>query len=248
MDRECDYLLSFIANDLDKRTKRKFKEHLQRCPDCLKEYELMTDVWHSLYLDIEEQEVPETLKSEVMGFIFDDKEENEKKTGWTYINRWANILSKQFSPAAMVTVLLLTGLVIVLVFANSHLRNEIAQSSQNNERATRVLSTFSLQAAESGVENLNTDGSAFILQQGKTRSLVVQVNHLPQLTGSEVYQVWLLNNGKRENAGVFKPDESGAGILTYQLAQDLKFDQIGITVEPDQYSIEPRGKKIVGSS
>ncbi|RJS62015.1 anti-sigma factor [Bacillus sp. PK3_68] len=248
MDRECDYLLSFIANDLDKRKKRRFKEHLQRCPDCLKEYEQMTDVWHSLYLDIEEQEVPETLKSEVMDFIFDEKEENEKKAGRAYINEWTNALFKQFPPAASITVLLLTGLVIVLVFANSHLRNEMAQSSQNNEQPARVVSTFSLQAAELGVEHLNTGGSAVILQQGKTRSLVVQVNHLPQLAGSEVYQVWLLNNGKRESAGVFKPDESGAGILTYQLAQDLKFDQIGITVEPDQYSIEPRGEKIVGSS
>jgi Anti-sigma-K factor rskA len=86
------------------------------------------------------------------------------------------------------------------------------------------------------------------LQQGEDKRLVVQVNNLPRLEGSEVYQVWILKNGNRENAGIFKPDESGAGVLTYQLAQNSDFDQIGITVEPDQYSTQPRGKKIMGSS
>lgn len=248
MDRECDHLLSFIADELDQRTKRKFEEHLQCCSECSKEYKIMTDVWHSLYLDIEEQEVPESLKSEVMAFVFDDEEEKAKKTWLTQVNQWLGLLSRQFSPTAIITVVLFMGISIILAFSNNQLRNEITESSYPDHLPVEVLSTFSLQSAESGGGNVNTDGSAFVLQRGKEKSLVVQVYHLPQLQGSEVYQVWLLKNGKRENAGVFKPDERGAGMLTYQLAQDLTFDQIGITIEPDQYSTKPRGKKIVGSS
>ncbi|OCA87073.1 anti-sigma factor [Pseudobacillus wudalianchiensis] len=243
MDRECDHLLSFMADDLDQRAKKKFEQHLHHCPDCSKEYKIMTDIWHSLYLDIEEKEVPETLKSEVMAFVFDDQEKYEKTSWLARISQWMGWLSRQFSPVASITVLLLMVVSVALTISNNQLRHETIQGNLPVE----VVSTFSLQAAELG-NPLNTDGSAIVLQQGEEKRLVVQVDDLPELNGSEVYQVWLLRNGKRENAGIFKPNKSGEGALTYELAHDTQFDQIGITVEPDPYSTAPRGKKIVGSS
>ncbi|KAB7707872.1 hypothetical protein F9802_03935 [Bacillus aerolatus] len=248
MGRECENLLSFIADELNDNNKRKFEKHLQHCTECAKEYEIMTDAWHSLYLDIEEQKVPESLKAEVMDFVFIEDEKDRKLKSSFNINEWFSQLYRQFSPIAAALIVALMVLTIALSFSNMQLRNEVKESGQENIVPIEVLSTLSLQAADQTEGNINTGGSAVILQQGEAKSLVVQVRDLPRLEGSEVYQVWLLKNGKRKNAGIFKPDESGAGILTYELAQNLQFDQIGITVEPDQYSTEPRGKKIVGSS
>lgn len=111
-----------------------------------------------------------------------------------------------------------------------------------------VETTLSLQPADKTAVNMNTDGVAYVLQQGEERRLVVQIQNLPTLKESEVYQVWLLNKGERANAGTFKPDEAGTGLLTYKLILNDQFNQIGITKEPDPNGTQPRGKKIVGSS
>ena len=101
------------------------------------------------------------------------------------------------------------------------LRNELVSEENLKSAPIEVLSTLSLQSANQA--NSDVRGHASILQQGEDKRLVVQVNNLPRLEGSEVYQVWLLKNGIRENAGIFKPDESGAGVLTYQVCTKSRF-------------------------
>ncbi|MGM0924705.1 MAG: anti-sigma factor [Bacillota bacterium] len=204
----------------------------------------MKEAWNSLHWDFEEKEVPVSLKADVMDFIF----ENDKKKGVINITlaKLKSFLQKQFTPLTAGIILVFIGLSIGLSIINVQLRNELVDNEKLSSVPIEVLSTHTLQGTDHPKSDMN--GYAFILQQGEAKKLVVQVNNLPRLEGLEVYQVWLLKNGERENAGIFKPDESGAGMLTYQLAQNPNFDQIGITVEPDQYSTQPRGKKIVGSS
>ncbi|MFK4997416.1 anti-sigma factor [Bacillus sp. N9] len=125
---------------------------------------------------------------------------------------------------------------LILLFFNSPFKNERTNLDHTSEVSTKLY----LQSAD---EKTNADGQAYLLVQGKERRLIVQIQNLPAIEGSEVYQVWLLNNGKRANAGTFKPDETGAGVLMYKLAQNEQFDQIGITKEPDSYGTEPRGKR-----
>lgn len=246
MVRECENLLSFIADELDAKEKRKFEEHLQRCLECSREYEHMTEAWNSLHWDFEEKEVPASLKVDVMDFVFESEKKNVNKSIRAKLEEWGSFFQRQFTPITAVIVLVFMCLSIGQSISNVKLKNELVSEENLKYAPIEVLSTLSLQSANQA--NSNVRGHASILQQGEDKRLVVQVNNLPRLEGSEVYQVWLLKNGKRENAGIFKPDESGAGVLTYQLVQNSDFDQIGITVEPDQYSTQPRGKKIVGSS
>ncbi len=135
-------------------------------------------------------------------------------------------------------------LAFVLLYSNIQLKKELAADDLPME----VKTSLSLQPADKTAVNMNTDGAAYILQQGEERRLIVQIQNLPSLQKSEVYQVWLLKDGKRTNAGSFKPDEAGTGSLTYKLSINDKFNQIGITREPDSNSTKPRGEKIVGSS
>lgn len=242
MSRECENLLSFIADELDAEEKRKFAEHMQHCEECSREYEQMTEIWNSLQLDFEEKEVPASLKAEVMDFVFENDKKSVRKIIQAKIEEWGRFLQRQFTPIATGIMLGIIGLIIMTIQG----QNDPREDRKINSIPVEVLSTFSLQGTEK--TDGGTNGSAFILQQGETKRLVVQVNNLPGLEGSEVYQVWLLKNGKRENAGIFKPSKNGEGMLIYPLAQDLNFDQIGITLEPDPYSSQPRGKKIMGSS
>ncbi|MEK3887837.1 anti-sigma factor [Bacillus sp. FSL K6-3431] len=234
MSKECGNLLSYIAEELDEKTKKAFVEHLPLCPECTREYDQMTEAWSSLKWDFEDMEAPASLKSEVMDFVFDqDPKASVKKV------KWGRFIRRQFTPAVSVIMLASLFLIIALVYSNNQLKKELVAMSPLIEVPTTLL----LQSTG----DTNTDGAALIVQHGEVRSLVIQIRNLPSLQGSEVYQVWLLKDGERSNAGVFKPDETGAGVLTYSLAQNEQFDQIGITKEPDANGTEPRGKKVIGS-
>ncbi|WP_240338468.1 anti-sigma factor [Peribacillus alkalitolerans] len=217
-----------------------FVEHLKNCTECKKEYQELSQAWQALPFDYTEIEVPETLKIEVLGFVFDHKEKSGKETIMAKISRLAMMLKSQFTPVSTSIVAVMLLAIIGLGLANVQEKNRHVENIP-----IEILAAIPLKAANQS--HPGTNGIAYIVQRESEKNLVVQVHELPGVEGSQVYQVWLLKNGKRENGGIFKPDENGSGILTYQLAEGQTFDQIGITVEPDANSSQPRGEKIAGS-
>ncbi|WHX67837.1 anti-sigma factor [Peribacillus frigoritolerans] len=240
MNTECANLLSFLSGELGEKEKKAFTEHLMHCSECTREYEQMTEAWNSLKWDFEEMEPSSSLKSEVMDFVFETDDEVPVRRE----KNWSSFFFKQFTPVTSGLLLAALVLAFVLLYSNIQLKKELAAINLPME----VKTSLSLQPADKTAVNMSTDGAAYILQQGEERRLIVQIQNLPSLQKSEVYQVWLLKDGKRTNAGTFKPDEAGTGSLTYKLSINDKFNQIGITREPDANSTKPRGEKIVGSS
>jgi len=240
MNTECANLLSFLSGELGEKEKKAFTEHLMHCSECTREYEQMTEAWNSLKWDFEEMEPSSSLKSEVMDFVFETDDEVPVRRE----KNWSSFFFKQFTPVTSGLLLAALVLAFVLLYSNIQLKKELAAINLPME----VKTSLSLQPADKTAVNMSTDGAAYILQQGEERRLIVQIQNLPSLQKSEVYQVWLLKDGKRTNAGTFKPDETGTGSLTYKLSINDKFNQIGITREPDANSTKPRGEKIVGSS
>ncbi|MBT2645196.1 anti-sigma factor [Bacillus sp. ISL-34] len=240
MNKECANLLSFLSGELGEKEKKAFAEHLIQCSECTREYEQMTEAWNSLKWDFEEKEPSSSLKSEVMNFVFETDDEVPVRKE----KNWSSFFFKQFTPVTSGLLLAALVLAFVLLYSNIQLKKELAAINLPME----VKTALSLQPVDKTAVNMNTDGAAYILQQGEDRRLIVQIQNMPSLQESEVYQVWLLKDGKRTNAGTFKPDEAGTGSLTYKLSINDKFNQIGITREPDSNSTKPRGEKIVGSS
>lgn len=245
MERECDHLLSYVTNTFDDREQRKFQEHLKTCPKCQAEYSSMQAAWEALHFDFEEKEVPATLKTEVFDFIFVHEQTSRDNIVTAKLKEWTVLLKKQFTPLA--TVLLGTMLVITvaLTIENSQLKIQSLAKHELSSDPIKVISTRPLVSIDQNHEN--TEGYIFVMQQGEKKKLVVQADHLPQVKNSEVYQVWLLKDGERKNAGIFKPDETGSGLLTYEISQKQSFDNIGITIEPDSNSTKPLGKKVLGT-
>ena len=240
MRRDCDHLIPYIASELEESERMAFVEHLQNCSECKKEYQELYQAWHALPFDYTEIEVPELLKGEVLGFVFDYKTKSFTETFMAKMSKLAMMLKSHFTPVSTSIVVVLLLAIIGLGIANVQGENRHAESIP-----IEILTTIPLKAANQS--HPGTNGIAYVVQQGSEKNLVVQVQELPDVEGSQVYQAWLLKNGTRENSGIFKPDENGFGILTYQLAEGQTFDQIGITVEPDANSNQPRGEKIAGS-
>ncbi|MEY9865447.1 hypothetical protein ABIE66_000826 [Peribacillus sp. B2I2] len=239
MNTECANLLSFLSGELGEKEKKAFAEHLIQCSECTKDYEQMTEAWNSLKWDFEEMEPSSSLKSEVMNFVFEPNDQVPVRKE----KNWSSFFFRQFTPVTSGLLLATLVFAFVLLYSNIQLKKELAAINLPME----VKTSLSLQPADKTAAKMNTDGEAYILQQGEDRRLIVQIQNLPSLKESEVYQVWLLKDGKRTNAGTFKPDETGTGSLTYKLSINDHFNQIGITREPDSNSTKPRGEKIVGS-
>lgn len=240
MRRDCDHLIPYIANELKERERIAFDEHLKNCTKCKKEYQELSQAWHALPFDYTEIEVPESLKGEVLGFVFDQKTKSDTETFMAKMSKLAMKFKSHFTPVSSSILVVLLLAIIGLGIANVQEKNRHAENIP-----IEILTTIPLKAANQS--HTGTNGIAYIVQRGSEKNLVVQVHELPGVEGSQVYQVWLLKNGIRENSGIFKPDENGSGILTYQLAEGQTFDQIGITVEPDANSSQPKGEKIAGS-
>lgn len=191
-------------------------------------------VWEAMHFDFEVVDEPTGLKEDVLNFVFVQEDRNE--TPREKVRFLFQTARTQFTP-------LTASLSVAMLFCIFFLAAQLIQSPTVgfNEIATAMK----LNAAE-GIQG-EVSGRAYLLNKNGKEELVINVYGFPQTEGKEVYQVWLIDNGRRQSAGVFKPDKEGNGILTVNTSKLNAFDNIGITLEPDPNGKQPRGKKIVGT-
>ncbi|WP_274364607.1 anti-sigma factor [Paenibacillus thermotolerans] len=230
----CELLIDVVSGQCTPSQREQFTAHLDACPSCSDEYAGLRDIWDHLYLAQEELELPASLKGDVLSSIFEP--------GRT---RSQSIARRRYSkrlfwiPAAVV-LLLITSI-------NGYFFYETRQTAPAalNEPA-KVIELFRLTASGTGV-SFDGYGVACIVERSGKRELIVYSYGLPRTEGDQAYQVWLLRDGIRTNAGTFHVEEDGFGVLTYPLGKSIGFDRLGITLEPDANGSEPRGKKVLGS-
>ncbi|PUB10113.1 anti-sigma factor [Paenisporosarcina sp. OV554] len=249
MENKCENLSLYIIDELSEHEKEQFERHLKTCIPCQNEIDSLQEAWQVLSYDIEETDVPESLKAEVMNFIFE--EENSLKTNevkdkkHSFLERFKLLLTKQFSPlSAGITAVLIMGL-IGLLWSNLQLKDTIIALENQSVSPTQIVRTFNLKGQDLAT---SANGIAYLLQDGRDNSLVIELNNMPGTKDDEVYQVWLLKNGNRQNAGTLKPDENGNGLITYRLPKNHSFDDIGITLEPNPNNTQPQGHKVMGTT
>ncbi|PYZ92443.1 hypothetical protein CR194_15325 [Salipaludibacillus keqinensis] len=110
-----------------------------------------------------------------------------------------------------------------------------------------VLLTSNLSYA--GEEESDGEGTATIIAKDGNVDLVIQVSDLPPVTGSEVFQAWIIDGETPHPAGNFNIDEDGNGAVTYRISdmEDFQIDQIAITLEPQPGNEQPEGQIILAS-
>ncbi|MEH7121727.1 MULTISPECIES: anti-sigma factor [unclassified Bacillus (in: firmicutes)] len=243
---KCENLSLFIIDQLSKHEKKQFEIHLKTCAECRNEVNSLQETWQMLSYDIEETEVPNSLKDEVMNFIFDENnipaQINKKQS---FFEQLKGILAKHFSPlSAGILAVLAIGLT-GLIWHNLQLKDSITALENKAFSPSQIVKTIDLKGQDLAA---SANGIAYLLQDGQdTSHLIIELNNMPITNNDEVYQVWLLKNGNRQNAGTLKPDQNGNGLLTYQLPKDHAFDAIGITLEPNAGNTQPKGKKVMGT-
>lgn len=234
--KPCDLLISYFADECSKDERLLFENHLHTCPSCRSDWDEIEQVWRALPWQMDQMEAPKDLKSQVMGSLFDRQPRADR---WKKGNKpgmpWQTGLA-----AAVVLLVIIASAWNYYLFTG---RSGTNRQALDQPAQVKVIYTLSPTAS-----NPSATGKACIFKQGDQSKLVVYLFGLSATQGEEAYQVWLINDGKRQNAGTFHVNDQGFGVLTYDLQRSGKNpDAIGITLEPDPHGTEPRGTKVLGT-
>lgn len=237
-DNVCERLFSYFLGEMTDEEQRAFHAHLSDCPACREELRELGQVWDALPHTMEQLELPERLKSEVLGPLLKDQAQSKPVSATKPGKRRYRLYA-----AAVILALALgfAGMAEV-----SDWRNRSLTHSDNLHLPAEVLERYSLKPFDPAVPAAS--GQVWLTAKGGSMELVLQTSGLPALKGEQAYQVWLVKNGDRLNCGTFRVDSQGNGVLTYKIEEEERqFDAIGITLEPDSGGSKPRGKKVLGT-
>jgi len=139
---------------------------------------------------------------------------------------------------------------IYAITQNRKLQAEEAQLTAKQDDLNRalvvLLATEKMRELTLPAAQANSQARADVLWNAEAGVAVLYAKAFPALPADKAYQLWLLRDGKRSSAGLFKVDPNGAGLLIFPISQPLDTLQaMGITTEPVRGSPGPTGKAVV---
>jgi len=253
----CELCVSYLLGECSAEERAIFELHLTSCLACRQELQELRSVWRMLPLEMEEVEVPADLKAKVMNAVFSHDRDQGGATMESSDPRPGQSGSEDKSGLAAAPsirkkrlwrsyglVAALVPLLVASVIWNVVLLKEKTEITRPDVPA-QIVSLKPFEAASPAYAS--SKGMACILQQKDQRKLVVYLYNLPATKGNEAYQVWLVRDGHRSNAGTFRVGNDGLGVLIMDIRPGDRFDSVGVTLEPDAAGTEPRGSKVVGA-
>ncbi|MYL54500.1 hypothetical protein GLW08_14285 [Pontibacillus yanchengensis] len=254
MHEQCDQLIDYFNGLLSEEEEREFENHLMSCENCQEEWMELNELTEDLPYAAEPVKPPEGMKDRVLAGVFAEEQPNEtereapvsfedakEKKEAAYASPYTQSESPKrkrwLAPALAAALFLsLAGNLYTI------LQEEEPPDTITTDGIDQVLQSVQLEGTGSA--------TASIVEQKDTNTLVVNANKLANLQGEQVYQVWLIKEGKPYRAGSFVPNQNGDGAVTYsldKLQNKGKWDQIAISKEPDATSETPQGEVILSS-
>ncbi|MBB3108066.1 hypothetical protein FHS18_000094 [Paenibacillus phyllosphaerae] len=248
-NRDCELLEIYLLDGLNAKDKAEFEVHLSRCEACQANQSELQQVIDLLPLAVEEQPVPAGMKKRVLSNVL-GQEANADTTGAKQSTSLAterrlnrkNGQSRWLIPGLSAAVALLVFFAGYQQVTIHDLNQQLAGSDIKPGEPVKVEQAVKLSPA---AEDFVSEGLATIVIDQKGTHLLVQAEQLPQLKGTEAFQVWLIKGETKVSAGTFLA-EQGNGALYYSFEPN-DYDTIAITLEPDALGDQPRGKMVLAA-
>ncbi|MDQ0113778.1 anti-sigma factor [Paenibacillus harenae] len=235
----CAVILDYLSGACSEEEKEAFERHLISCDSCKQELAELQIVWEELPLDMERIEPPEDLKEQIMAAA---KAAPKRRKARTDRKLWKAAIA-----VAAAALIFVSGSLLDYPFVkNQDTRLETIEKALMAP-ASEIMQISMLKAEST--ESEHAYGVACIVDNGKSKQFVVYVFGARETKNEEAYQVWLLRDGIRSSAGTFRVNEKGVGLLVMGIeSEQLTYDNIGITLEPDETGDQPRGTKAFGTN
>lgn len=246
----CDEIEPLLAawalGEQDNEAWRLCREHLATCAACRRRLASYQEIARLLPLAAPEASLPADLGERLAARVNQELEKRpEQMPFWPYPyrSRWS------WGWAAFAVNLLL---IVALIAWNFDLRSDqlalIARQRQSWGTLVEILNSPGVRrVALTPAEGLAASGS-FFFTPGQRRGCLV-VDDMPTLAQGQVYQLWLIGDGRRVSGGTFRVDGQGRGWVLVDPGGPLdSYGQLGITLEPAGGSVQPTSPRMIGTN
>ena len=268
--REAEELfVPYLLGAIDVMERRLMDSHLESCGACNIALHGDGETVASFALGLPLLEAPSQVKHKLFKRV-------ERDGRLERVVMKAGVLAQGFSQAFMPHVgkAVASVLIVGVVFAGVWFNDRLNYVAQHNNELTDQLQAAELREAEvmeavktqqdmtyealrmsaspgASVNLLRGTGAwtsargMMMVSQTGTKALLL-VADLPPLPADKVYQVWLIKNRTKYNAGWFTVDSTGYGqTVIIPVAPFWEFEAAGITIEPVGGSIDPTGVNVL---
>ncbi|CAH0292177.1 hypothetical protein SRABI96_04301 [Peribacillus sp. Bi96] len=235
----CEWLLDYFNGQLDEVPRRKFENHLSDCRECRAELDELAMLTEDLPYTVTPVEPPSEMKKRVLGNVFQSEKEAEQPKQQIKEKRREN---KWIKP-------LLAAVLFASLIGNAYTLLSQDKTDNSKEEKRETIDRLQTSVALKPGEGVPMNGRATLVEKNDETEMIIQAENLEPVEGSQVYQVWLLEEGKPYRAGTFVPNSDGLGAVSYRLdeTEEHKWDTVAITLEPTEKSKAPKGDIILSS-
>ncbi|WP_010198862.1 anti-sigma factor [Bacillus sp. m3-13] len=242
MSQKCELVLDYFNGHLTQTEREEFEQHLATCPECQEELMELQDLLGDVALVSEQASPPPEMKNRILDNVFAENVNSEGNivTPIPSNNETKTLVAKEAPKSKPWLTTLLAASLLLSLIGNGYL---MMQNAEGNDLAAEELkqpdNVVTLQPSD-----VASSGFAALFQQEQALSVMIQTQNLPELSGNEVYQVWLLKDGAPIPAGDFTIDNQGKGYVFHNIEQTAleDWDTIAITLEPQSGNELPEGE------
>ena len=271
--QEAEELIhAYLLGAVDEVERRRLEAHIRSCPDCLALYYEESPSMDALLRVGDSLPAPQGLRRRILDMVSpgaDLRRRPAMTVGPLSLLRSA--LRQPLAASAMAVV----SLSIVLLSAGAYLlwqevnelkdedtrlsanlQEQLDQIEEENERLAQVIfdqldlaylaslpgvSTVMLAGGESAPRS-----SGMLMLSPKATWGVLLTVGLESLPRDSVYQLWLMSNNTRTNAGTFTVNSAGYGQMMVQGLGSLReFENIEVSIEPAEGSPDATGANVL---
>jgi len=207
-------------------------EHLSTCELCRAELRAYQAVVDELPEGMPLHTPPAALKAKIMQSVQRRQQPPEPAPS-------ASWLSRLFGGKAPVWGLASLALVLMLGASNLFLwqrLNRLESANRDSLRTVQLLGT-----------EFTPDATGLLVMSVDGEHGTLVVDRLPVLDEAHQYQLWLTQDGVRDDGGVFSVDRYGYASYWVHTDKPLaSYTSFGITIEPSGGSPAPTGDKVLG--
>jgi anti-sigma-K factor RskA len=231
-----ELLPAYALDCLDEGEMEQVTRHLAQCAQCRAELGVYQEVAALLPFGGELVDPPPDLKTRLMAQVQSKSRTiPQPEPSSTWIDRllqWTRRSAPLWGTVSLALVILL-GISNLLLWGQVRQMKSVQPSQM---QFVRMSGTDAAPTAQ-GVIVISTDGDHGTLV----------VDNLPPLQAGKQYQLWLIDDGKRIDGGVFSVDQDGYGSLWVNSPRPLvTYASFGVTIEPQGGSPGPTGQKVLG--
>lgn len=234
-DHIIDLIPGYALGSVSEDEREQVEEHLKHCVSCRDELHNYNQVMDYLPLAVKTSQPPPELKQRLISRV---QEESLPETREDHLPFWDSIRAA-FNRNVHVWGAASLVLILVLLASNFLLWGRLKSVESASQSA---LITVELQGTD-----YKPDASGMVVMSQNGKYGVLIVDGLLELSESEQYQLWLIQDGERVSGGVFSVNEEGYGSLLVASASPIsEYNAFGITIEPKGGSPGPTGIKVLG--